>query len=44
MAGKGHSQSIEAKSDRLADMLDAGQGKQVINQLRQEFDAMSPRE
>lgn len=44
MAGKGQSQSIEAKSDRLADMLDAGQGKQVINQLRQEFDAMSPRE
>ena len=44
MAGKGQSESIEAKSDRLASMLDSGQGKQVINQLRQEFDSMSPRE
>ncbi|CAN5585362.1 hypothetical protein BH11CYA1_BH11CYA1_24720 [soil metagenome] len=38
------SESIEVKSDRLASMLDSGQGKQVVNQLRHEFESMSPRE
>lgn len=38
------SESVESKSDRLAAMLDNGQGKQVVNQLRQEFESMSPRE
>lgn len=38
------SESVESKSDRLAAMLDNGQGKQVVNQLRHEFESMSPRQ
>lgn len=38
------SESVESKSDRLAAMLDNGQGKQVVNQLRREFESMSPRQ
>ncbi|MDP3509834.1 MAG: hypothetical protein Q8T09_17825 [Candidatus Melainabacteria bacterium] len=38
------SESVESKSDRLAAMLDNGQGKQVVNQLRHEFETMSPRQ
>jgi hypothetical protein len=38
------SESVESKSDRLAAMLDNSQGKQVVNQLRREFETMSPRE
>ena len=37
-------ESVESKSDRLAAMLDNSQGKQVVNQLRHEFESMSPRE
>lgn len=38
------SESVESKSDRLAAMLDNGQVKQVVNQLRHEFESMSPRQ
>lgn len=38
------SESVESKSDRLAAMLDNGQVKQVVSQLRHEFESMSPRE